>query len=143
MSCCAMYVGILYYLASLGSFSSDAIRRAEAQADIRSSFRPCVYIKHQQCSERPSPSVPAGFQTHYRSPIRLGMLARGVAIAFSPVSVISPPRLPFFLGLSLLLSACRSHRHFQPQAEDLGPQAARAAHGPSAAMGTALAQRPA
>ena len=29
------------------------------------------------------------------------------------------------------------------KAEDLGPQAARATHGPSAAMGTALAQRPA
>ena len=60
-------------LASLGSFSSDAIRRAEAQADSRSSFRPCVYIKHQQCSERPSfpidRSVPAGFQAHYRPPV--------------------------------------------------------------------------
>ncbi len=55
------------YLASLGSFSADAIRRAEAQADIRSSFRPCVYIKHQQCSERPFPSAPAGFQAHYTS----------------------------------------------------------------------------
>ena len=30
-------------LASLGSFSPDAIRRAGAQADNRSSFRPCVY----------------------------------------------------------------------------------------------------
>ena len=46
-----------------------SVELSEAQADIRSSFRPCVYIKHQQCSERPSPSVPAGFQTHYRSPV--------------------------------------------------------------------------
>ena len=28
-----------------------------------------VCIKHQQCSERPFPSAPAGFQAHYRPPV--------------------------------------------------------------------------
>ena len=41
-----MHAGMRYdrrVLASLGSFSPDVIRRAGAQADNRSSFRPCVY----------------------------------------------------------------------------------------------------
>ena len=46
-------------------------------------------------------------------------------------------------SLLLLLFVALRCRALQRKAEDSGPQAVRAAHGPSAAMGAAPAQRPA
>ena len=60
-------------------------------------------------------------------------------LSYPPTSSPATSRASSLLLLLFVALLCRDP---QRPADDLGPQAARATHGPSAAMGTALAQRP-